>query len=77
VRKDRLKESLRFGDLPWCVMCRSPYKTSIILEAMRTGRDWPVMSATWKLPSDRAMHDRGSRLTVQEILKQGEYCAIA
>jgi hypothetical protein len=35
------------------------------------------ISATRKLPSDRAMYDRSSRLTVQEILKEGEYCAIA
>jgi hypothetical protein len=26
-------------------MCRSPHKTSIIPDAMRTGRDWPVMSS--------------------------------
>lgn len=32
-----------FGDLPWCVICRSPHKTSIILDTTRTGRDWPVM----------------------------------
>src|SRR5258708_3276541 len=30
-------------------MCRSLHKTSIILDAMRTGRDWPVMSRNRKL----------------------------
>ena len=31
-----------FGDLPWCAMCRSPYKTSIILDAREWAEDWPV-----------------------------------
>ena len=29
-------------------MCRSLHKTSFILDAMRTGRDWPVMWRTRK-----------------------------
>ena len=32
-------------------MCRSLHKTSIILDTMRTGSDWPVMSGTRKLES--------------------------
>ena len=30
-------------------MCRSLHKKSIITDAMKTGRDWPVMSRTRKL----------------------------
>src|SRR4029077_13325702 len=31
-------------------MCRSLHKKSIILDTMRTGSDWPVMSGNGKVP---------------------------
>ena len=47
------------------MMSRSPYKTSIIRDAVRTGRDWPVMSATRKLElrGDIPASHMGSRST--------------
>ena len=38
-------------------MCRSLHKTSFILDAMRTGRDWPVVShnrTSYRAPGDRS-----------------------
>jgi hypothetical protein len=49
-------------------MCRSSYKTSIILDAMKTGRDWPVMSAIRTQPHSQCAPLLSSRQVVIHLL---------
>src|ERR1700688_2761225 len=43
----------RVGSCVGNASCMGIRRTSIILQAMKTGRDWPVMSATRKLSCNR------------------------
>ena len=52
--KRSIKELQLFGDLPWCAMCRSPYKTSIILDA----REWAEIGRLCRQSGSHSGPDR-------------------